>query len=244
MGEWSLLPQRGDSKRSHLDKIFDTYAANWYKGWVPAIAGYFYRAHAPSDLSATPSITLYEDIADAIAAGLTAAQGEHRTIRSLVRHGIPPEANQVVVLGMSPYTGRVILSQANATSSQTPNTAPSSRPVTWRGRVHRVLELDASLKTQAQADGVQSVLTSRLTSERYLIDWTSDFLVVASTGRPLWTGDVIRLYKKGRATYEDYRIVGMPRVDLVKMVTPAMLTAGDLPFYVADYRGERIAEGP
>jgi hypothetical protein len=244
MGEWSLLPQRGDSKRSHLDKIFDTYAANWYKGWVPAIAGYFYRAHAPSDLSATPSITLYEDIADAIAAGLTAAQGEHRTIRSLVRHGIPPEANQVVVLGMSPYTGRVILSQANATSSQTPNTAPSSRPVTWRGRVHRVLELDASLKTQAQADGVQSVLTSRLTSERYLIDWTSDFLVVASTGRPLWTGDVIRLYKKGSATYEDYRIVGMPRVDLVKMVTPAMLTAGDLPFYVADYRGERIAEGP
>lgn len=244
MGEWSLLPQRGDTKRSHLDKLFDTYAANWYHGWVPSLSGYFYRAHDPSDLSATPSVTLYEDIDDAIAAGLTRAQGEHRTIRSLVRHGIAPEANQVIVLGMSPYSGRVILSQDNDTASQTPTTAPSARPVTWRGRVHRVLEVDPSLKTQASADGVQSILFDRLTSERYLVDWTSDFLIVASTGRPLWTGDVVRLYKKGRATYEDYRIVGMPRVDLLKMVTPAGLTSENLPFYVADYRGERIAEGP
>jgi hypothetical protein len=244
MGEWSLLPQRGDTKRSHLDKLFDTYSANWYHGWVPSLAGYFYRAHDPSDLSATPSITLYEDIADAVAAGLTSAQAEHRTIRKMVRHGIPPEANQVIVLGMSPYSGRVILSQDNDTASQTPTTAPSARPVTWRGRVHRVLEIDPSLKTQSEVDDVQGVLTDRLTSERYLIDWTSDFLVVSSTGRPLWTGDVVRIYLDGAATYEDYRIVGMPRVDLVKMVTPAALDAGDLPFYVADYRGERIAEGP
>lgn len=242
-GEWSLLPQRGETKSAHLDEIFDTYAANWWRGWVPTLAGYQYRAHDPGDLSTTPAITLYESEADAIAAGATAAQALHRTIRKLVRHGIPPEGNQIIVLGRSAATGRIILSQANDTASQTVTTAPSARPVTWRGRVHRVMEIDQSIKTQTEADNIQTVLTDRLTSERYLIDWTSDFLVIASTGRPLWTGDVVRLYKQGRATYEDYRIVGMPSVRLPKMVTPAALAGGDLPFYEADYRGERITEG-
>ncbi|WP_223824577.1 hypothetical protein, partial [Staphylococcus aureus] len=68
-----------------------------------------------------------------------------------------------------------------------------------------MLEIDPSYSTQAKADSVKSILYERLASERYLIDWTSDFLHVAASGRPLWTGDVVRLYLQGRAKWEDYR---------------------------------------
>lgn len=243
MGEWAFLPQRGETAEEYLNALRDKLIANWWLGWVPTLAGYKWRGQAPDDLSDTPAITLYESEEDAIAAGATAAQALHRTIRRIVRYGYPPEANQVIVLGQDRYTGLTILSQSNDTASQTPTTAPSGRPITWRGRVHRVLEIDPSYSTQAKADSVKSILYERLASERYLIDWTSDFLHVAASGRPLWTGDVVRLYLQGRAKWEDYRIVGLPSIRFPMMCTKAQFDAGQLPFYEADYRGERIAQG-
>lgn len=243
MGEWAFLPQRGTTAEEWLNEIRDKLAADWWIGWVPTLTGYKFRGQAPSDLSTTPALTLYESIEDAVAAGATAPQAEHRTIRRIVRYGYPPEANQVIVLGQDRYTGETIISQSNDTASQTPDTLPSARPVTWRGRTHRVIEIDPSLSTQTQADDVKDILFGRLASERYLIDWTSDFLHVAASGRPLWTGDVVRLYLQGRATWEDYRIVGMPSVRFPKMCSKALFDAGELPYYEADYRGERIADG-
>lgn len=243
LGNFSFLPERGSKLSEHHDELYDRFAANWWRGWVPTTGGYKYRAIAPDDLDTSAALTLFEAEADAIAAGLTANQAKLRTIFSITRPGNSPEANQVVVLGQDPATGRPILSQDNDSASQLPTTAPSSRPVTWRGRIHRVMEIDPSIGSQAEADYVQETLFSRIATQRYLADFSVYFLMLFSTGRPIWTGDVVRLVLAGGTNYEDYRIIGLPRAQFPKMVTPALLTAGERPWYTADYRGQRIAEG-
>lgn len=246
MGEWSALANRGDLLSETIDNAFDNLAANWWRGWVPTLSGYKYRAQSPSDLSSGYALELWERGEDALAHDppLLAENVIHRTVRKLTRHPLSVEANQVIVLGQQPASRRLIVSQSNNTASQTPGTAPADRPASWRGRLKRILLVEPGAQTQGQADSVRDAVAGRTTQDRHLVDIECDFLIRATDARPLWTGDVIRIYLKGGVLWENYRIVGMPQVELLKEHTAAqVLTDGRIPMRQATYRGERIASG-
>lgn len=247
MGEWTALSLRGALLSEQIDNAFDSLAANWWRGWVPTLSGYKYRAQSPDDLSATPAIEMWERSEDALAHDPPLLESNliHRTVRKITRHPMAVEANQVIVIGQSPATRRTIFSQSNNTASQTPGTSPAARPATWRGRLHRILAIEPGAQTQAQANSVRDAIAERTTQDRHIVDIECDFLIRATDGRPLWTGDVIKLYLSGGLVWENYRLVGMPRVELLKEYTAAeVLTNGQVPLRVATYRGERIATGP
>lgn len=240
-GEWQLYPERGDTVAMWLDKLHSDFAATWYRGWVPTLDGYRYRFQNPDDLGAGPHVTLYMERDDAIAAGVSSALRASRIVRSATKWLHRSEANQIIVIGQDRRTRKLIVSRYNDTDSQSPSTAPADRPENWRGKTIRYQLVDPELITsQTAADRARDILRDRLTPVRRMIEFTSDVLVRDSDDRPIWTGDVVRIYELGRATYEDYRIRAIPSIDFIF----EDLSGSAVSVRSATYRGERIAEGP
>lgn len=240
-GEWQLYPERGDTVAMWLDKLHADFAATWYRGWVPTLSGYRYRFQNPSDLSAGPHLTLYMSDGDALDAGVSTSLIASRVVRNATRWLYRSEANQILVVGQDRRTRKLIVSQYNDTASQTPGTAPASRPANWRGKTIRYQLVDPEMITdQTTADRARDILRDRLTPTRRMIEFTSDLLVRSSDDRPLWTGDVVRIYKKGRATYEDFRIRAIPSMNFLFEDTDGTRVS----VREATYRGERIGTGP
>jgi hypothetical protein len=244
-GEWSRLPARNSALVSAIDTLFDSFAADWWRMWAPTLTGYRYLAYAPGDLSTVADTYLYVDRADALAAGVPENFVGARTLLDGGEiHRIPAEANQIIVVGQDPVTGQLIYAQSNYTAGQTPGTAPSSRPASWRGRLHRVQVIEPGITTQALADSANSTLSTRLLSERYIRDFSLTLIVRPDNARPIWAGDVVRIYAKGRATWEEYRIVSIPSIKFLREFSVAETLAGAVPVRRVTYRGERIAVGP
>jgi hypothetical protein len=240
-GEWQLYPERGDTAALWVDKIHSDFAATWLKGWVPTLTGYKYRFQAPADFSAGPHLTLYMSADDAITAGVSAALVASRVVRSVTRWLYRSEANQILVVGQDRRTKQIITAQYNDTASQTPDTAPASRPENWRGKIIRYQLSDPDLITsQDAADRARDILRDRLTPTRHMIEWESDILVRNSDDRPLWSGDVVRIYENGAATYEDWRIVAIPTMEFVL----EDLVGDRKSIRRGIYRAEKIDEGP
>ena len=82
-----------------------------------------------------------------------------------------------------------------------------------------------------------------MAADRYLADLSCTFLTETDNGRPLWTGDVIRLVLEGGSEYEDYRILGIPEAEFVREYLLEEVQDGSIPVRVASYRGELIGEG-
>lgn len=241
LGEWQLYPERGDTAAVWIEKLHADFAATWFKGWVPTLSGYRYRFQNPTDLSTTPALTLYRSREDAVAASVTAALVTSRVVRSESQYLYRAEANQIIVIGQDRRTKKIITSQYNDTASQTPGTTPASRPENWRGKTIRYQLIDPELiTTQAAADRARDILRDRLTPTRHVLEWDSDILVRSTDDRPIWTGDVVRIYAKGRATYEDWQIRAIPSMEFIYEDVPGTRVS----VRKGTYRAWRIAEGP
>lgn len=216
MGKWSLLPERGDTVGKWLDKLREEFAATWIVGWMPTVAGYKYRWIDPGDMSATPIVTLYQSVAAAQTAGVSATLRPKRVVRRLSSHYERPEANQVQVVGQDPATGLLIPSVWNDTASQTPDTAVASRPENWLGTVESVIYTDPALTTLTAVGDAGVILAQRLMPGRVLAEWESDLLVDSVTDVPLWLGDVVRIMEPDGTTVKgDYRIVSIPQIEFI-----------------------------
>lgn len=247
--QWELLPQRGDTVAQWLERLHADFAATWVRGWVPTLSGYKYRFQDPADLGAGPHAVLYRDVADGVAAGLTRTMAMKRRVLSLTREKVRAEANQVIVVGQDPRTLRYLTAQYDDAAAQDPTTAPASRPVNWAGKVRRTQHLDPAITTQAAADRAKDILAARLASARtYGIFQASDFLIRHSDDRPIWKGDVIRVFECGgfnSATdpYRDYRVVAIPEIRFTSERTATLAsTSPKQTVRRATYRGLQIAE--
>jgi hypothetical protein len=206
--------------------------------------GYLYRMIAPSDLVDTVVATVYASRADAAAASVAQADRQHRIYEGYSINPIAPEANQIIVIGQQTTGARkLLISQSNDAAAQTPDTVVASRPAEWVGRVHRVLEINPGVTTQAQADALKDTLADRLGVIRHVVELDAPMLVIQANTRPLWTGDVVKLWAKGRATYELLRITAIPSIDLQYEQTEAAVDAGARPIRRGTYRTERIGSG-
>jgi len=215
-GQYALAPDYGDTVGGYLDKIKNEYFATWITGWVPTTSGYKYQFRNPSALSTSPQITLYQSIADATTAGVTELLRPKRVVRRLSEYRETPESTSVNVVGQDPNTGTILRSGAIDTAAETAGTAPASRPANWRGRPILYELRDPMLTTQGAVDDAATILYSRLTTGRQLVEWESDLLVIASNNRPVWIGDVVRIIDTdGTSTKGDYRIIAIPTVEFI-----------------------------
>lgn len=239
LGQFELVPERGQTIAEWLDKFHSTFAATWKRGWVPTLGGYKYLFMDPDDFSLTPVMALYQRTTDADAGGVAGALQPYRVIRNLVVERQEAEANQVIVIGQDPGTLSFIAAQYDDAASQAPATAPASRPTNWRGFVASVTITNPAITNQDAADRALSIATDRLTVERIVATWESDMLVHSGNDRPLWKGDTIRLANVGNSGYVDYQIIAIPLMEFVWQSPHA----GEFHIWHCQYQGRRVGSG-
>jgi hypothetical protein len=232
MGEWQLLPQLGDTAQDWLEKLWRDYAATWITGWAPTLTGYKKRFRRPDTFTNTPSMNLYRSTADARAAGVPEELIAKRLLKSLKRLPAAPEANEVSIVGVDRRTGKRIRSQYDDAASQAPGTAVALRPDNWRSRLVRYL-LDAEdIGSLTVADRARDAIKDRITPGRDVIEIGADFLVRTDL-RPMWKGDVIRVFKEGSHTLweGDFRILYIPDITFTFLGKKDVTAGIDLPYF-------------
>jgi len=223
LGDWKLLPQRGDTAAQWLSRLWEDYAKTWIRGWTPTLTagvpGYKFRFRRPDTFSTTPVLNLFETTDGAATFGVASDLRSRRTIRTLRQLPEAASANEVLVVGYDPRTRNYLQAQYDDTASQTPGTLPGSRPDNWRSQVVALQLIDTSLSTQTVVNRAKDILQERATTGRELVEWESDLLVLSDT-RPLWKGDVVRVYKSASAVgvgvpRGDYRILAIPSLEFI-----------------------------
>jgi hypothetical protein len=225
-GTYNLTPSREDTIASILERMKRDYAATWYTGWRPDyLSGttYYYW----TDLNAattTPVITLYQSVQSAISLTIPLSQpnAQNQVIYSLKKQYEAPEANHIYVCGVDYRTGNLIYSFYNDTASQTPGTAPASRPKNWVGRTKAAVLIDPSITTQAAADYSKTILQNRLSTGRTLIEFESELLQYTNGSNMdfVWIGDYVRIMMpNGTDVYGEFQIIAIPDITIRQEAT-------------------------
>jgi hypothetical protein len=241
-GQYSLAPDYGDNVKSYLDKIKQEYYATWITGWMPTASGYFYQWLNVNAASTASTMTLYQSIANATTAGVAEELRPQRVIRSLNSYNEEPECTQVTVIGQDPNTGIFIpYTQINA-AAEIANTAPASRPRSWRGRPVCYQYRDPALNTLDAVTAACLMLYTRLTTGRTIIEFDATLLVYNVSNRPVWLGDVIKLMDTdGTSVLGNYRIIAIPQIEFVQENTPGSSTLFNV--RRASYRAVYVSAG-
>ena len=225
-GTYNLTPSREDTIASILERMKRDYAATWYTGWRPDyLSGSTYYYWTDLDAaSTTPAITLFQSIQSAISPpnNLSQQNAQNQVIYSLKKQYEAPEANHIYVCGVDYRTGNLIYSFYNDTASQTPNTAPASRPKNWVGRTKAAVLIDPSITTQAAADYSKNILANRLSRGRTIIEFDSELLQYTNGSNMdfVWIGDYVRIMMpNGTSVYGEFQIIAIPDITIRQEAT-------------------------
>lgn len=194
--EWALPIRVGDTAAEWLDRLHETYAANWFMGFVPTETGIVFRFVSPETLGREPQAKFYFTRAQAEADGVAEGDVRLRVLRSWRERRLEPEANDIWVIGMDRATQRPIMAHAADDASQDPTTPPSARPENWLGEVRKYSWRDDSLNTQALVNRCAELLYSRLTPVRVLAEFEAE-MILRENGVPVWRGDVLEVEGRG-----------------------------------------------
>ena len=202
-GQWSLQIEAGDRASYWIERLFTSYAANWFYDFVPkwTTLGTKFVAMSPTTLGTTSVVTLWGTVDEAIAQleaeGYTTAEAtkfhEHRLWRNYRETGIEPEANEVRVTGVNPRNGQPIQSFYVDTASQDPTTAPGSRPENWIGSPRHYTLLEPGLTSQDLVDFSVELLADRLSPKRRMASFDSTFIRLAHNQRFIFKPDRVTL---------------------------------------------------
>lgn len=202
-GEFNAVCEVGDRASEWVTALVEDYAANWFYGLVPTAAGVAFQFKDPNLLSVTPEATLYDTVADYLAATSQSADplAWKHTYRNYRERRLEPEANDVRVTGWDPRARKAFQTWKPDTASMEVSTPPALRPDNWLGAKRRYGLIDPKITTQEMADTATELLSERLTKVRVFAEWESNMLL-RTDGAPVWRGRVVRLDGKG-----DFRVV-------------------------------------
>ena len=241
-GQYSLAPDYGDTVASYLTKIKQEYYATWITGWMPTASGYLYQWLDVNAASTASTMTLYQSITDATAAGVTEVLRPQRVIRTLNSYYEQPECTQVTVIGQDPNTGVWIPYTQIDAAAEIADTPPASRPRNWRGRPVCYQYRDPALNTLDAVTAACLMLYTRLTTGRTMIEFDATFLVYNNSNRPVWLGDVIKLMDTdGTSVLGNYRIIAIPQIEFMQENTPGSSTLFNV--RRASYRAVYVSAG-
>lgn len=214
-GEWRFLPQIGEPASESVGAIMRDHAATWVEGWTPTaagVAGYKRRFRRPDTLPTAPAMYIYLSRADAEAAGVPGQWGHRRVIRGQKSSHRPKEVNHLIVVGQDRYTGKTIIEERTDPPSMVPTTERADRPSGWRSRRHFGLYEDSTLTTPGLVLGATNAIWPRVSEEAVIEELKTELLILAASGRPLWKGDIVRVFEpsdtpgEAPVQFRDYRI--------------------------------------
>lgn len=216
-GEFSLLIEVGDTAAKWIERIFESYAGNWFYGEVPSGTGRKFIAKSPTGLGTTVSVILWPTVEEAraqlVSEGLTTDEAvkfaDHR-VYTYRESRLQPEANEVRVTGRNPRTGQPIQSFYIDSAAADPTTAPSSRPVNWTGLRSIYALSDPIIASQASCERAVDLLKDRLTVQRRLVEFSCPQLVrLSPTGDFLWKPMRVTLKRIFDGVDADVRVSGL-----------------------------------
>jgi hypothetical protein len=180
----------GANPYEELARIVGTYASGFVWRMKPQGSGALPKAifKDPDTLSSTPDYTLYPTSAAAIAASKPATDIHW----SYTEKPLPIEANEVRVTGYDPRSKKVIQSYSVDSPSQSPTTAPSSRPTNWTGVPIIFGVIDPRLTTQAACTQVLNSIYPRVSARYFISSFTCEMLFKTS-GAPVWPSDLVAI---------------------------------------------------
>lgn len=242
-GDWNILIETGDTASDWIDRLFESYAGNWFYDIVPAASGPMFVARSPEGMDQTPILELYRTRAEANAwfesLGYTPEEanlyGASALVQSWKAHPIAPEANEVRVTGQDPRTGLPLQAYRRDHSAIDPTLPPSSRPANWRGELLRYGLGEPALTTQDGVNKCVELLYPRLTAVRYMAEWDGQ-MIFQPDGAPIWKGGTVTVSDEG-----DYRITAFS-VDFLKETIDDSSEGGKVLHRPARYMAEQIAD--
>jgi hypothetical protein len=196
LGEWSLLIRPGDTVNEWIAKVFEGYAGNWFYNWVPkSTGGMEFKVLSPTGMGSTPVLTLWGTVAEAkaqlVSEGLSAGDAAkfyaHRLWQDFQEEQLPPEANEVRVIGRNPKNNQPIAAFKVDYAAADPTTLPSLRPSNWVGYRSVAAIVNPGITSQTSVNRAVNLLFDRLTPKRRLVKF----------GSPVW----IKLTASGQYLY-------------------------------------------
>lgn len=205
-GEWSLLPEVGDTPAEWLRRLRSDYAPTYQMGWRPGTAGPVFAFKSPEAVGSVAVGTVYTEAGLAPTwpwitgysgtAGTTPVYGSVPHIGMVAQRWqeqvLPPEANDVWVIGANPRTRSPIVAHYSDAASMDPTLAGTARPTNWLGEPRRYSWVDQAITGTPTATWCAAQLAARLTVPRWVCEWESSMLLKAD-GMPVWVGDVVSL---------------------------------------------------
>ncbi len=243
-GDWSTLINIYDTPAEWIGRLKDAYVGTWFIGEVPTEDGVTKLKFAsPEGLGDASKFTLFDNYQDAYdqlvlegySAGDAAQLSFQRWAQTIKYSSLEPEANEVWVMGLDPRTFLPIVARYKDTDSQDPTLPPSARPDNWLGEIRKAGYGQKILSTQTAVNAACTLLASRLTVRRYLAEFSCEMMFDASTGLPIWRGDVVTL-----PDGNDYRIVSL---SVTWDVEDPDTANGSANVRTATYVAEKLVEG-
>lgn len=211
-GDFGFCIHPGDRASEVIERLFDTFAGDWFYGFVPDTGQTIFRALSPGSLPTTPEITLYTTNQEAIDALVSEGFGETqarqiapgRTCMSYHQEVLPVEATEVRVTGFDPRKGKPIQAFYRASELEEVDVATEDRPLGWAGEKWVYGYADPAIQTQDILESATDTLANRLTVPRIVAEWTCNFLFKSDLTTPLWKGDCLTIDEIG-----DFRITSI-----------------------------------
>lgn len=193
-GEWSVIPEVGDTCAQWIERMHDDYAANWFMGWCPGTAGPVFRFKSMEQMGTAPAGTVFASVA---AAGGTIGQ----VMQAYSDRVLPIEANDIWVIGADPRTQLPIVAHYADVASQDPALEGTARPDNWLGEPRQYSWVNPAITGTATAMWCVGMLRDRLPVVRRAAEITCPMQFNAQ-GLPVWRGDVLEVRRpQGTASY-------------------------------------------
>lgn len=198
-GEWNDVIEVGNTAEARLRQLVDSYIANWFVTLMPGTGGGTLVVRDPATMSEDADVTLYPSIALAMdVGGYSVDEAWQYVYRSLHTRTLPPEANEVVVLGRDMRTGKPILVSKRDADAQDPTLPIDERTETWTGSPRKYGWRDQSgIVTQEMAERCCELLFDRLSKSWKLREFEAE-MQFTDGGSILWKGGVVDLYGVGK----------------------------------------------
>lgn len=211
-GDFGFCIQPGDRASEVIERLFQTFAPDWFYGFVPDTGMTIFKAVSPGNLSSTPEITLWTTQAGAVAQleaeGFSNEQSikisAGRTCLTYRQEVLPVEATEVRVTGFNPRTNLPIQAFYRDSTLEDPELAVDDRPAGWVGEKLVYGYADPAIQTQAILEEATDRLANRLTVPRIMAEWTCNFLFKSDLVTPMWKGDCLTIEGIG-----DFRITSI-----------------------------------
>lgn len=224
-GEFSYCISKGDKAIDWINKLYDEFCGNFFKGVRLTITGPIFTIKDIADLPNTPAVTIYHDDVD-----ITDRDDVWKlACREFKPTTLPLESNDVWVSGLNPKTRKPMIVNLKDVESCDVTTAVGDRNEFWYGEEKPYAFQSQFIRTVDSLKRTALLLFDRLSVNNQVAEFTCEMLFT-DENIPVWRGDIVNIDPFGW-----YRIQS---VDMTSAREPS--TTSPLPSRKTTYIGKKL----